>query len=1121
MQVAPYCAAAIRTRYGARIGLSLAFLLVIVVLPCSAQIDTGAIVGTARDASGAVIPGVEVQVTNVATNVTESLHTNSAGEYQALQLIPGLYNVKAAQTGYAPELRPNINVTVQSRIQVDFLLKVGTVQQVVSVSSAAENLQTQSAEVGTVLSSQAINQLPLNGRDYDQLVLLAPGVYHDPSNEVANAAEGRFSANGNLELQNYFSLDGVDNNTGSENLQEQSVQAIIPPPDALQEFAVQTRTYSAEFGTSAGAVVNVSTKSGTNAFHGDAWEYAQNSVFDANTWFNNYGGLPRGEFSQNQFGATIGGPIVRDHTFFFAAYEYLISRQAETQLSTVPTAAMKAGDFSGVASVHPMTAMASNQVGCITNNIVSPTCIDPVGRAILNLYPNPSPQLGDVNVFTGAPNYQFVTTVPNDTRTLDVRIDHTLNARNQLFGRYANDISDYESPLWTGNPIAGNGQFSTQYILHDQSVALGWTFTPSSSLVNTAHFGFLRTFSHSDPVGLQLGVSNAPQFGLNGIPITPETAGIPPNYIFGLTTIGSSIYRPQFQVSQVFQGIDDLYKLIGKHSLQFGYEYHENSLNFFDIEAPQGVLFAQGIYTNTPGFGVADYLMGDISLALYETALETNNYMRGNAVYGQDTWRATPSLTVNFGLRYELYPPFWINRDNKTSNFSAANGGEIVTANAKQGVYGRTLIHPDNLDFAPRVGFAWHASKPVVFRGGYGIFHQFINRIGSESMLQLNPPFLLDDSLSQQLGSTTPVFQLRNGFPAAALKAQGISLPSLQIRAQDPNERTTYVEQASFGPQIQVSNNTLLSLTWIGNWGRKMNRLRNANQGVVSGFSGVNPVVSFPYPNLNTQLQAVNGAGQHAFLELATNDGNTDFNALEANLQRHFSNGLMYQISYTWSHNMADFVDNLTGGSTPQNAYDYSHEMSNSAQDVRHRFVGGATWELPIGQGGWVLKNGGRASSILGHWQLNAIVSLQTGIPFDVTAPDESDTGSNHASYPNCVGNPFVGTTTDPHQYAGSKAPGTYINVAAFAVPTKGTFGSCRPRMFHGPGLEQDDLSLFKSFPIGESRNIEFRAEFFNAFNHPSFANPAANVSLPGGFGKSTATTTNPREIQFVGKFHF
>jgi hypothetical protein len=1100
--------------------LPLAALLLTMAVPARAQIDTGAIVGIVQDKSGARLPGATIDVTDMATNVTRSYVTNDDGAYEALQLIPGVYSVTVNKQGFATQVRQQITVNVQSRVQVDLTVGVSAVKQQVVVNETAAQLQTQTAEVNNVLSSQTVNELPLNGRDYDQLALLQPGVYHDPSNEVANSAEGRFSSNGNLELQNYFSLDGVDNNTGSENLQEQSVQTVIPTPDALQEFAIQTRTYSAEFGTSAGAVVNVSTKSGTNDFHGDLWDYVENSAFNANTWFNDYGGVPKGHFEQNQFGATVGGPVVRNHTFFFAAYETLLSRQAQTVLSTVPTAAMKTGDFTSVLTTHPMTAVAQGQTGCITGNIISPGCIDKVGQAILDLFPGPSPQLGNVNVFTGAPNYQYVTSVPNDTRTLDVRVDHTLNAKNQLFGRYANDISDYESAPWTSNPIAGNGEFSTDYILHGQSLALGWTMTPNSSIVNTAHFGYLRDYSHSDPVGLPLGVSDASQFGLTGIPVTPESSGIPANYIFPLTTIGTAIYRPQFQVAQVFQAIDDFYKLIGKHSLQFGYEYHENSLNFFDLEAPQGAILAEGVYTDTPGFGIGDYLLGDVTEAIYENALEVNNYIRGNSFYGQDTWRVNPNLTVNYGLRYELYPPFWLNRENRTSNFSPANGGGIVTATSN-GLYGRTLIHPDDIDFAPRLGFSYHLIKPVVLRGGYGIFHQFINRIGSESMLQLNPPALVDDYLSQSFGSTTPVFQLKNGFPAAQLQALGVDLPELQIRAQDPNERTSYVEQASFGPELQVSSNTLLDLTWVGNWARKMNRLRNANQGVVTSFSGTSPVVTFPYANLNTQVTAVNGAGQHSFLELATNDGNTDYNALEVDLKRNFVHGLMYQVSYTWSHNMADFVDNLTGGSTPQNAYNYAQEMSNSPQDVRHRFVGGATWVLPIGQGGLVLNNGSMAAKLIGGWQANAIVSLQTGIPFNVTAPDVSDTGSNHAFYPNCTGNPWAGTSHNPSQYAGSKAPGMYINVAAFGQPSVGTFGTCRPRAWHGPGIGQEDLSLFKSFPFGEGRSIEFRGEFFNAFNHPSFANPSANISEPGAFGKSTATTTNPRELQLVGKFFF
>lgn len=1097
---------------------SLCLLLVLAAAcqPGSAQIDNGSIVGTVRDSAGAVVAGAQVSIINKATNVTVSLRSNGDGSYVAQALIPGVYRVEATAQGYSTDVDESVTVNVQTRAKVDFTLHAGKTQQQVEVRASGELLQTQTADVGGVVESKQINDLPLNGRDYDTLALLEPGVYHDPSSEVANPAEGRFSSNGNLELQNYFALDGIDNNSGSENLQEQTVQVIIPPPDALQEFRLQTRTYSTEFGTSAGAIVNASIKSGTNEFHGDAWDYFRNSALDANTYFNNATGVPIGHFNQNQFGGTLGGPIRRDKVFFFADYQGLISSQQQTVFSTVPTPAMKSGDFSALSSTYKLQAVANGQSGCIVNNVIQPSCIDPVGSTLLNLYPDPNIGTG----YNGSVNYKYVSNVPNHTNTTDERIDATLNKSNQIFGRYSYYHTNYESPLWTGNPIVGNGEFSTDYLLHNQSLALGWTYTPSSSLVNQAHFGFLRDYSHSDPVGLTLGKSLAANYGLNGIPSNPESAGLPPMYIFGLTTLGSSIYRPQFQVSQVWQFIDDVYKLIGKHSLQFGYEYHRNTLNFFDLEAPQGVLLATGIYSETPGFAPADFLLGDIGEIIGETPLEVNNYLPGNSFYAQDTWRVSSNLTVNYGIRYELYPPFWLNRENRTSNFSPANGGSIVTA-TNNGIYGRTTMHPDNTDFSPRIGFAYHASAPVVFRGGFGIFRQFINRIGSESMLQLNPPFLRNNFLVQQLGSTTPVMQLKTGFPSAQLAAQGLFLPSLQIRAQDPNERTSYVEQASFGPEIQTSSNTVLALTYVGNWGRKMNRLRNADQGFLTGFSGGKPVIGFPYPNLNTTTQSVNGSGTHAFLELATNDGNTDFNALEASFTRRIVNNLSYQISYTWSHNMADYVDNLTGGSTPQNAYDYGHEMSNSQQDVRHRLVANVLWVLPIGKGGWVLNNGGIASGMLGDWQFNAIASFQTGIPFDVTASDYSFTGGHHASYPDCTGNPFAGASTNPSQYAGGNAPGFYINPAAFTNPAPGNFGTCRPRMFHGPGQEDVDMSLFKSFPLGHTRSVELRAEAFNAFNHANFANPAANLAIPGAFGKVTNTVGAPRELQLAVKYLF
>jgi hypothetical protein len=398
----------------------------------------------------------------------------------------------------------------------------------------------------------------------------------------------------------------------------------------------------------------------------------------------------------------------------------------------------------------------------------------------------------------------------------------------------------------------------------------------------------------------------------------------------------------------------------------------------------------------------------------------------------------------------------------------------------------------------------------LVLRGGYGIFYQHDVRIGSESVLGENPPAFFDQSLAQSAGSTTPAFFLKNGFPASQFGPQILNLTTLQIRAQDPNQRTPYVEQVSFGPQWEISQNTVLDVSYVGNFGRKEDRLRNANQGIVTGFA-----------NLSTNVNTL--AGSHAYLELATNDGNTNYNGLLVSLKRRYTKGLTYGVSYTFSKNFSDFVDNLTGGSTPMNAYNYSLERSYSPFDVKHRFVANALYSLPIGNGGLILNNNSLASKLIGGWQVNGVLTLQSGLPFSVAAPDASATGGSHASRANCIGDPFTGATSDPTQLAGATAPGFFINPAAFSLPTNGTFGNCAPRNIHGPGIENVDLSLFKTFAITERYKVEFRSEFFNSFNHVNFGNPSANVAPASiaTFGKLLSTIGEPREIQFALKVYF
>ncbi len=1087
----------------------------------TAQIDTGTVVGAVRDPTGAAVPKATLTLTSASTSVSRTTETNAAGEYQFIAVPPGMYSVKVSASGFAAAIQKDIEVHVQSRPSVDFALKVGDLAEVVQVESQAALLSTQSADVGGVVQERQIRDLPLNGRRYADLALLEAGIQKNLTNQN-NQAPDRFSANGNLETQNYFSLDGVDNNSGSTNLQEGSVQTVQPPPDALQEFRVQTRTYSAEFGTSAGAIINASIKTGTNQFHGNVWEFLRNNKLDANTFFNNAGGVPRGHYSQNQYGGTIGGPIVKNKTFFFFDMQDFTSRKATTVLSTVPTPLFKTGNFLELkpSLTDPKVAGQSN---CIAGNVVAKGCIDPVAARLVTLYPDPNlpsavARLGQAGSWTGATNYQYQPSVPTDTTSYDARVDHNFTPNSRVFARYSNFRVDRQDPPWTANPIAGNGNFATQYAIRGQSVAAAWTDLIRPSMLNEMRVGFSRDNAHSTMVGLESGKSLAADYGLNGIPPGPNNAGIPPINVSGLTRLGSSPFRPQFQVSQAWQLVDSLSWLTGNHSFKFGYEHRHTSDNFLDLTAPQGSISSTGIYTGNVGLGLADFLLGDPSTVQYTTPTVVHSYQYSNNFFVQDTWRVRPNLTVNYGLRYELFSPI-LNHQNAMSNFTSANGGGFVTA--KDGDwFSRGLVHPDKNDFAPRIGISWQPMKRVVLRGGYGAFYQHVVRIGSESVLALNPPAVIDASLIQTLGSTTPVFQLKNGFPA--FSASLLDLTRLQFRAQDPNERTGYVNQISFGPQVELSPSMVLDVSYVGNFGRKMNRLRNANQGLVTGFDAAGkPQTVFPYANLNTTLTAT--TGNHAFLEYATNDGNTNYNGLLVSLRRRFSHGLAFGVNYTWSHNFSDFVDNLTGGSTPANAYNYSWERSNSPFDVTHRFVAHGTYEIPVGKGKMILNNDSLASRLIGGWQLNTIVTLQTGTPFTVTATDVSATGGSHQSRANCVSDPFVGATSDRSRYAGGASPGFFLNSAAFANPAAGFFGNCAPRKFHGPGIENVDISIFKSFVFRERWKAEFRTEFFNTFNRANFQNPSASIAaaaLPS-FGKSLSTIADPREIQFALKLYF
>jgi hypothetical protein len=1128
----------------------LSAILMTASVAAMAQIDTGSIVGTVTDSTGAVIPQAPISVKNQATGVQATVTTNAQGQYESIALIPGVYSVSSILSGFAPQTFKDIRVDVQSHIAINFKLNVGGAMQEVTVSdSTAGQLQTQSADLGGVVNTQTINDLPLNGRNYAQLALLDPGVgkYYAGPNEVSDG----FSVNGNSELQNYFALDGVDNNSNSANLIESSTQAVQPPPDALEEFRIQTRTYSAEFGNAAGGVVNASIKSGTNHFHGDAWDYLRNEDLDANDFFDNYYGNPRAPYKQNQFGGTIGGPIRRNRTFFFADYQQVLIHQKSTEYSTVPTLLMKGMsplepgvfDFKELNGI-PLTTVVPSQTGCIVGTVVQPQCIDPVGEKLLQAYPNPNipsqvALAGQPGTF-GNSNYEYIVPVPNNTWSMDAKIDQTINEKNRIYGRYSLYHSDGVDPQWTSNPVIGTSNFAANTQTHGQSFVLSYIRTLSPSMVNEARVGFNRILGANDPSGgLPLGQSDEADFGLTGVPVTPYTYGIPSISVGLLQTLGDSTYRPQHYASQVYQVFDDLTWLRGRHSFKFGYQYHRLTSNFLDLSNVQGAMNASGQYSANDQFGGTDLLLGDMQSASYETLDTPHLFQPGHNFYGQDTWRITDTLVLNYGIRYELYSPL-LERDNEVANFSPANGGSLITATpGDTSWYGRSLIHPDRLNFAPRVGFTYQLVPKIVFRGGYGIFYQHHNRYGSESVLNLNPPFLNQTSISQPNGSPTPAFVLQDGFPAASLLASAGVTPPLyefEIRAQDPNQRTAYVSQPSFGTQIQVTPGTTLSIDYVGNFARKMARLMNANQGQQAYDANGNFLGAyFTYQNL-INYSGVGPQNPHFYteaseLEYLRNDGNDNFNSLQASLDHKMSHGFQAGVSYEWAHSFQDYNVPINGDFIGQNAY-YNHrgERGNSTLDVRNRFVAHALWAIPVGRGGQYFNSTPVVKDVIAGWQLNGIYTVQGGDPYTIYG-DQDDQEGYHEERADCLANPRIGATRNAHKFIVGGG-GYYTNPAAYGDPASDTnlggvfsrvghFGTCGPYNVYAPGYRDTDLSVFRSFPIHDLIHLEFRAEAFNAFNNVNWGVPYGYIGNRTSFGTVSSTAGSPRNLQFALKIFY
>jgi hypothetical protein len=1082
-------------------------LTLICVCPSTAfaQQETATITGNVKDPSGAIVPGATVTVTNILTNISVKTETDQAGFYVIPSLRPGEYSVIAESTGFAKTIRTGVTLQVAQVARIDMSLQTGQVSETVEVVGATSLLDTQTSSRGLVIDQKKIVDLPLNGRDYNQLALLSPGVLPGTPRLASVNFKGVLNVNGNRTFNNVFLLDGVDNISYSNSFRGENVQLVQPSIEALQEFKIQTNAYSAEFGRSSGAVVNATIKSGTNSIRGSVYEFLRNDALDANNFFSVALNAPKPKRERNQFGVAVGGPLIRNRTFWFGDYEGLRDQEGIPRVRQLPTAAEKRGLFSS-AVVDPFAAgrpeFSRNAQG---QWVIPQERWDPVGAAIVALIPDPNVPGSTI----------YASTPITDTRQdqFDVRIDHQFTTSLTMFGRYSfvDTLTFRPAPL----PGLAEGSFNDAFGSNDnrsQGLALGLTWMVSPTFVGDIRLGHTRGDYYTNPPNF--GVNGASEIGLRNVPSDPLiVGGVPKVQIQGFDAVGRHTSTPQFQTPRSWNPRATFSWNHGSHFVKFGAEFLHVQTRINDLNATVGRMAFENRFTNR---AVGDLLLGLPSqLALTSfTVMDQGQNMQFYFV--QDDYRLGPKLTANVGLRYEYATPP-VEKDNQFSNFDPATGTMVFSKDGS--LYERALIHPDRNNFAPRVGFAYTPWSRMVVRGGYGVFYTHTVRQGREGLLGFNPPYLVDNLLQTGVSGAAAVasaapFRLVNGYPSGLLDPNTLA-PTVLRRGQDPNQRTPYIQQYNVGVQYELMPDVVLDVAYVGNKGTKLNGFRNLNQrAVITNPDGSQSAGARPYPAF----------GDIQWME---NRAHSSYNSLQVRLEKRFSKGLSAMISYTLGEALTDAPDHIStssGGAgidtgvfrEPQDGNNLAAEYGPSEFDIRHRLVASYIWELPFGHGRRFGSNwSGPMDFLLGGWQITGINVLQSGLALTATLGGATvlNIGGERRARPNLVGDPELPDSERTLQ--------RWFNTDAFAAfsPAPQAFGNAGVGIMRGPGLVNFDFTLAKDFRVSDRRRVQFRTELFNAFNRSNFGPP--NIARDSsGFGQ-ILTAGNARIIQFGLKFYF
>jgi hypothetical protein len=1046
-------------------------LLFCVPLCYLAQVVTGNILGTITDPSGAVVAHAKIVITNAGTQETHSLTSSSAGQYIQTALPSGYYSIAVSAEGFKTVQVKGLKLDAGSLLRQDVQVTLGATSQTVEVAGQSPALVTDTATLSSVITEQRVEDLPLNGRNFFQLADLAPGANEGPSAPLASGTRpddrrewASVSAFAQSDTLNNVMVDGLDNN-------EKSIgsSGIRPGVEAIAEFQVQTNDYPAEVGKTPGAVVNVITKSGTNDFHGAAYEFVRNSEFDAVNFFTKPGA--NAEYRQNQFGGAFGGPIRKDKTFFFADYDGYRIVQAVAYVSTVPTL---------FEEQHP------GNLSDVGGPVLPASQLNPIALKFFGLYPAPNLP-GSVNNFASSPNRS------QNSDSFDVRMDQNFSDKDRFTARYSfnkvNTLTPDSFPAVNGiQPGGSSASYPGTAPDLSQQILLSHTHMWGQNKVIELRAGYTRINNASYPLNYGQPLGN--QFGIVGSNINDTTACLPQISITNYTGMGNCGALPLVDLDNIFQYEGSLSQTIGKHTIKYGAAVLRRRVyNFQNGSGPGSFSFtALPGATGVPGAALplVNFFQGNAYSVSRSVLLSAYYFERWEpSFYVQDAWRVRPWLTLNMGLRYDIFTPYTDASGNQQFSCFDPNTATLLTAK-QNGVSATCNIKTDFATLAPRFGFAASLGHDTVLRGGYALVY-FNDQTGPLYPF-LNPPLYNTYSPNvQTVGLSTPL-------PLPSNAAVASSRYGMQ---QD--YKNSRVNQVNLNLQHSFKG-TVVMVGYVGEFARALRIVPNIN---------VAPPQPAPLNSYVTQRPYYNVLPNVTGIYMVSSFGATNYDGLLTTVEHRLSHGLTFIGSYTWSHSTGDFQSYSTGGSF-YSAIPSQYgklEWGNTDLDIRQRFTLMLNYALPFGSSltGW--KGGA-----LKGWHFNAIVVAQTGSPFSVlNSTPQSNTGVS-SDRPNVVGDPSLANPTISQ----------WFNPAAFAPQAIGTIGSEGRNILTGPPFRHLDCSIFKDFKIQERYTLQARFESYNITNTPNFSLPAATLGTSTvGTISSTRSGSTPRDLQFALRFSF